>query len=70
MSIREFVESVAWEGKDESWDTLVCDTLARNDIKSLDQIGPTSLNCTENAHIRIHEEVRLSPLPARFSILH
>ena len=39
MSIREFVESVQWEGKDESWDTLVCDTLARNDIKSLDQIG-------------------------------
>jgi len=39
-------------------------------IKSLDQIGPTSSNCTENAHIRIHEEVRLSPLPARFSILH
>jgi hypothetical protein len=25
-------------------------------IKSLDQIGPTSLNCTENAHIIIHEE--------------
>ena len=39
MSIREFVESVDWEGKDASWDTLVCDTLAANDIKSLHQIG-------------------------------
>ena len=25
-------------------------------IKSLDMIGPTSLNCTENAHIRVHDE--------------
>jgi hypothetical protein len=25
-------------------------------IKSLDQIGPTSLNCTENAHIKVHSE--------------
>ena len=39
MSIREFVESVEWDGKDASWDTLVCNTLALNDIKSLDQIG-------------------------------
>ena len=39
MSIREFVESVQWDGKDASWDTLICDTLAQNDIKSLDQIS-------------------------------
>ena len=39
MSILEFVESIEWDGKDASWDALVCDTLALNDIKSLDQIG-------------------------------
>lgn len=39
VSIREFVESVDWEGKDASWDTLVWDTLAANDIKSLHRIG-------------------------------
>jgi len=38
-SIKEFVESVEWDGKDASWDALVCDTLALNDIKSLEQIG-------------------------------
>ena len=39
MSIREFVESVEWDGKDASWDTLICNTLELNDIKSLEQIG-------------------------------
>ena len=44
MSIHDVVESVKWGGKDESWDTLVCDTFAVNDIKSLHQIGCLRMN--------------------------
>ena len=40
----------AWSPGDASTANLL------GTIKSLDQIGPTSLNCTDNAHIRVHGE--------------
>eukprot|EP00973_Karenia_brevis_P076545 10634125-Karenia_brevis.AAC.1 len=36
--LQEFIASVPCEGKDETWDTLVLQCFAENDVKSLAQM--------------------------------
>ena len=37
--LKEFVESVEWDGKENAWHEYVIDSLALNDVKALDHLG-------------------------------